>query len=66
LAQRKRIADGDLLGAELFVSGPLFTTEDGHGTEYFSWLDGPAKAAMQEQFVRTPKTPDQHRQLVSW
>jgi imidazolonepropionase-like amidohydrolase len=64
LALRKRIAEGDLLGAELFVSGPLFTTEGGHGTEYFSWLEGPAKAAALEQFVRTPSSPDQARQQV--
>ena len=64
VALRQRVADGDLLGAELFVSGPLFTTEGGHGTEYFSWLDGPAKAAMEEQFVRAPKIPDQARRQV--
>jgi len=57
LALRQRVAIGDLLGAELFVSGPLFTTEGGHGTEYFSWLEGPAKAAAVEQFVRTPANP---------
>src|SRR4029077_3914386 len=64
LTLRKRIADGDLLGAELVVSGPLFTTEGGHGTEYFSWLEGPAKAAAVEQFVRTPANPDQAREQV--
>jgi imidazolonepropionase-like amidohydrolase/ABC-type multidrug transport system permease subunit len=64
LALRSRVNGGDLLGAELFVSGPLFTTEGGHGTEYFSWLEGPAKQAMLEQFVRTPKTPDEARRQV--
>ena len=64
IALRKRVADGDLLGAELFVSGPLFTTEGGHGTEYFSWLEGPAKVAAEEQFVRTPKSSDQAREQV--
>jgi len=64
LALRKRVADGDLLGAELVVSGPIFTTVGGHGTEYFSWLDGPAKAAMLEQFVRTPKNGDEARREV--
>ena len=61
---RKRMQDGDLLGAELFISGPLFTTEGGHGTEYFSWLEGPAKAAAAEQFVRTPKSSDEAREQV--
>jgi imidazolonepropionase-like amidohydrolase len=64
LALRTRINGGDLLGAELFVSGPLFTTEGGHGTEYFSWLEGPAKQAMLEQFVRTPTTPEEARRQV--
>ena len=64
VALRTRINGGDLLGAELFVSGPLFTTEGGHGTEYFSWLEGPARQAMLEQFVRTPKTPDEARRQV--
>ncbi len=64
IALRKRTADGDLLGAERVVSGPLFTTEGGHGTEYFSWLDGPAKAAALDQFVRTPASPDQARTQV--
>jgi len=64
IALRKRAADGDLLGAELFASGPLFTTEGGHGTEYFSWLEGPAKAATLEQFVRTPTSAEQAREQV--
>jgi imidazolonepropionase-like amidohydrolase len=64
VALRTRVADGDLLGAELFVSGPLFTAEGGHGTEYFSWMEGPSKQAMLEQFVRTPKSPDEARRQV--
>jgi len=61
---RKRIVDGQLLGSEILLSGPLFTTEGGHGTEYFSWLAGPQKAQALEQFVRTPKNPDEARQQV--
>ena len=64
LTLRKRIADGDLLGAELIVSGPLFTTEGGHGTEYFSWLEGPAKTAALDQFVRTPKSSAEAHEQV--
>jgi imidazolonepropionase-like amidohydrolase/ABC-type multidrug transport system permease subunit len=64
LALRKRIRDGELLGAELYVSGPLFTAPGGHGTEYFSWLSGPAKASAEEQFVRIPKSPDEGREQV--
>jgi imidazolonepropionase-like amidohydrolase/ABC-type multidrug transport system permease subunit len=64
LALRQRTATGDLLGAELVVSGPLFTTEGGHGTEYFSWLEGPQKAAAVEEFVRAPESPDEARRQV--
>src|SRR5262249_37846054 len=64
LALRQRIADGDLLGAELAVSGPLFTTEGGHGTEYFSWLHGPAKSVALAHFVRTPKSGNEAQQQV--
>jgi imidazolonepropionase-like amidohydrolase/ABC-type multidrug transport system permease subunit len=64
IALRKRVMGGDLLGAELYISGPLFTTEGGHGTEYFSWLEGPAKAAIVEQFVRTPASADEAREQV--
>jgi imidazolonepropionase-like amidohydrolase/ABC-type multidrug transport system permease subunit len=65
LGLRDRIRRADLLGAELVVSGPLFTTEDGHGTEYFKFFEGPAKAAMLAQFVRTPKTPEEARAQVA-
>jgi imidazolonepropionase-like amidohydrolase/ABC-type multidrug transport system permease subunit len=64
LDARKRTADGELLGAELFICGPLFTTEGGHGTEYFSFLDGPAKAQAVAEFVRTPKTADEAHDQV--
>ena len=64
VSARKRSADGDLLGAELVICGPLFTTEGGHGTEYFSFLEGPAKAQAIAQFVRTPKSADEARQQV--
>jgi len=64
LTTRRHTADGELLGAELVICGPLFTTEGGHGTEYFSFLDGPAKASAIAEFVRTPKTADEARQQV--
>ena len=53
-----------LLGSEFLTSGPLFTTEGGHGTEYFSWLSGVQKAQALEQFVRVPKSVDEARQQV--
>jgi len=64
LKARAHAADGELLGAELIICGPLFTTEGGHGTEYFTFLDGAAKAQAIAAFVRTPKTVDEARQQV--
>jgi imidazolonepropionase-like amidohydrolase/ABC-type multidrug transport system permease subunit len=61
---KRRTANGEMLGAELYMSGPLFTAEGGHGTEYFSWLAGAQKAHALEQFVRTPKSVDEARQQV--
>jgi imidazolonepropionase-like amidohydrolase/ABC-type multidrug transport system permease subunit len=64
LSLGQRTASGDLQGAELYTSGPLFTAAGGHGTEYFSWLEGPAKAQAEAQFVRTPASPDEARRQV--
>ena len=52
------------LGSEFLTSGPLFTTEGGHGTEYFSWLNGAQKAQALEQFVRVPKSVGEAHQQV--
>jgi imidazolonepropionase-like amidohydrolase/ABC-type multidrug transport system permease subunit len=64
LELRRRTEVGDFLGAELRVSGPLFTAEGGHGTEYFTWLEGPQKAQALEQFVRIPKTTEEASRMV--
>jgi enamidase len=64
IAVRDRIARGELLGAELFVSGPMFTAEGGHGTEYSQYLPANIRAAFEAQIARTPKTPDEARQFV--
>jgi len=64
LALRKRVADGEIQAAQLFLTGPLFTTAGGHGTEYLSWLPAPARAAAEAQFVRTPKSPEEAQQQV--
>ena len=36
LKLRRSIADGAKLGAQLFVCGPMFTAEGGHGTEFIA------------------------------
>jgi imidazolonepropionase-like amidohydrolase/ABC-type multidrug transport system permease subunit len=64
LKLRKQFGSGEKLGTELFLCGPLFTTEGGHGTEYGKFLPEAMRADFIAQFVRTPKTPDEARQQV--
>ena len=67
---RKLVDAGEELGSELFVSGPLFTAEGGHGTEYLKgeWMNRlpeSARKTMAEEFVRTPKNADEARAQVA-
>ena len=61
---RDRIARGEILGAEFFVSGPMFTAEGGHGTEYTQSLPANVRATFEAQIARTPKTADEARRFV--
>jgi imidazolonepropionase-like amidohydrolase/ABC-type multidrug transport system permease subunit len=64
LKLRKQFGSGEKLGTELFLCGPLFTAEGGHGTEYGKFLPEPLRAEFIAQFVRTPKTADEaHKQV---
>src|SRR5260370_3753022 len=64
LQARALIASGQRLGAELFVCGPMFTAEGGHGTEYIAYMPPAFRAQAREQMVRIPKTADEARQQV--
>jgi imidazolonepropionase-like amidohydrolase/ABC-type multidrug transport system permease subunit len=64
LKLRKSIADGAKLGAQLFVCGPMFTAEGGHGTEFVTHLPAAIKDTVKAQLVRTPKTPEEARKQV--
>ena len=64
LKLRAQIAKGSRLGAELFVCGPMFTSEGGHGTEFVRNVPGPLQDMVKSQLVRTPKTPDEARRQV--
>ncbi len=64
LKAREQGSSGEHLGAELFISGPQFTTEGGHGTEYFSKLPDRMRMAAEQQMVRTPKSADEARRQV--
>lgn len=59
LAEREKLRSGTQLGAELFLAGPLFTAEGGHGTEYFKDVPEAQRATLEGDFVRTPKTAEE-------
>ncbi|MBS1872684.1 MAG: amidohydrolase family protein [Acidobacteria bacterium] len=65
LAEREKLRSGSRLGAEVFLAGPLFTVEGGHGTEYFKQLPEAQRKAMESDFVRTPHTAAEAAQQVA-
>lgn len=64
LALRKLVDSGEYLGAELFVCGPMFTAEGGHGTEYGKYLPENMRAEFNRQIARTPKSAAEARAQV--
>jgi imidazolonepropionase-like amidohydrolase/ABC-type multidrug transport system permease subunit len=64
LKARKLFASGEKLGTELYMCGPLFTAEGGHGTEYAKFLPENIRANFLAQFVRTPNSADEARAQV--
>jgi imidazolonepropionase-like amidohydrolase/ABC-type multidrug transport system permease subunit len=64
LKLRQQFNSGEKLGTELFLCGPLFTAEGGHGTEYAKRLPEIARAGFNAQFLRIPKTQEEARQQV--
>ncbi len=64
LKLRQQFNSGEKLGAELFLCGPLFTAEGGHGTEYSKRMPEIARAGFDAQFLRIPKTAGEARQQV--
>jgi imidazolonepropionase-like amidohydrolase/ABC-type multidrug transport system permease subunit len=64
LKLRQRVLSGEILGAELFVCGPMFTAVGGHGTEYFEELPEAFQKIAQEQWLRLPRRPDEAQQQV--
>ncbi len=64
LKLRERFNSGEKLGSELFLCGPFFTAEGGHGTEYSKKMPEIARASFDAQFLRIPKTAEEARQQV--
>jgi imidazolonepropionase-like amidohydrolase len=65
LKLRAQIGSGEKLGAELFLVGPLFTTEGGHGAEYAANLPQAMRPAFNAEFLRMPKTAAEAQQQVA-
>ncbi len=55
---------GEKLGAELFYVGPMFTTEGGHGTEYFKKVPAAFRKQLEDSIVRLPKTKEEAVRMV--
>ena len=64
LKLRAAVASGSRLGALLFVCGPMFTAEDGHGTEFVQHLPAALRETVKGQLLRTPKSPEEARRDV--
>jgi len=64
LKLRAQIASASKLGAQLFICGPMFTTEGGHGAEFTKYVPESLRATIAAQLIRTPKTPEEARKQV--
>lgn len=64
LKLRAKFNRGEKLGAELFLCGPLFTAEGGHGTEYAKFMPEAMRPAFLAGFTRTPKSQEEARKQV--
>jgi imidazolonepropionase-like amidohydrolase/ABC-type multidrug transport system permease subunit len=64
LKTRSQVNSGEVLGAELFTCGPLFTAKGGHGTEYFKQLPAAIRERAEKQFTRIPGSSEEARLQV--
>jgi len=64
LALRRQIDQAAKLGARLFVCGPTFTAENGHGTEFAQYLPEAMRGSVKAQLERSPKTAAEARLQV--
>ncbi|HUQ95566.1 MAG TPA: ABC transporter permease [Bryobacteraceae bacterium] len=64
LQAKLAMSRGDKLGAELFHTGKMFTTEGGHGTEYFKSVPEAMREVAARETLFLPKTQDEARRQV--
>ena len=64
LKLRQQFGSGEKLGTELFLCGPLFTTEGGHGTEFGKSVPEALRGQFLAEFVRLPHSTEEAHQQV--
>jgi imidazolonepropionase-like amidohydrolase/ABC-type multidrug transport system permease subunit len=64
LRVRAAVNSGEILGADFYTCGPMFTAPGGHGTEYFKDLPPSVRSNLEKQIVRTPASSAHARQQV--
>ncbi len=64
LEARQLVNSGQRLGSEFFLCGPMFTAENGHGTEYAKRIPEPYGKQLLAQLTRIPQTPEEARKMV--
>ncbi len=64
LKVRSTVNSGEMLGAELFTCGPMFTAPGGHGTEYSKNLPPAIRSAFEKQTTRIPTSAAEAQQQV--
>lgn len=61
----KLTGSGEKLGTELFYVGPMFTTEGGHGTEYFKNVPEFMRKQIEDSMLRLPKSREEAARMVA-
>jgi hypothetical protein len=59
LKLKHRLAAGEVLGPEIFMTGPLFTAPGGHGTEYFRNLPEMLRNSLEPQMAAAYSSPSE-------
>lgn len=61
---KRKLNGEEILAADLYAVGPMFTAPGGHGTEFFKYLPETIRQVAMSQAVREETDPDQARDHV--
>lgn len=64
LPDLRRVETGEKLGADVFLSGPLFTAKGGMGTEFVKFIPPNVRDVVEAEMVRVPANADDARRMV--